>query len=360
MRNLTLKTRLLSVLALALAPAIALAVARAWEKFEHATAIARSDPVSMAAGLDGAALWLWTDIGMILLSSLVALGALWAAADRWCLRPLRPIQAAAAAIARGNFMPPRPTGPTTPEMDALTQDVFSLGAAISAREADLRASLDQREHMLREIHHRVKNNLQMILSLLNLQADKIRSPRLLRLFGDAQNRVLALSILHQHLYERSDWSSVDFHAYISDLVSHLSARRGRTDKPAVSCTVQAPVISVGPDTAIPVGLIVTEAVSNAFGHAFADTVSPEVRISAEETGGEILVAINDNGSGLGDAREALEGHQRLGVTLMRGLAGQLGGSIDMSTNLEGGTRVLLRFPKPRPPERSSGAGLATG
>jgi two-component sensor histidine kinase len=72
--------------------------------------------------------------------------------------------------------------------------------------------------MLREIHHRVKNNLQMISSLLNLQAGEIRSPRIRRFFGDAQNRVLTLSILHRHLYERSSWALVDFQQFISDLV----------------------------------------------------------------------------------------------------------------------------------------------
>ena len=82
--------------------------------------------------------------------------------------------------------------------------------------------------MLREIHHRVKNNLQMISSLLNLQAGEIRSPRIRRFFGDAQNRVLTLSILHRHLYERTSWSLVDFQRFISDLVRQISVGRRRT------------------------------------------------------------------------------------------------------------------------------------
>ena len=90
-----------------------------------------------------------------------------------------------------------------------------------------KAGLEQRDHMLREIHHRVKNNLQMISSLLNLQAGEIRSPRIRRFFGDAQNRVLTLSILHRHLYERSSWSLVDFQQFISDLVRQISVARPR-------------------------------------------------------------------------------------------------------------------------------------
>lgn len=338
MRRLTLNARLLLVLALALTPAVVLAALDAWQKFILASEIPQTA---------SAALGLGADIVMIALSALVGLGALWVAAERWCLRPLRPIQAAAAAIARGNFAPPRPTGPTTPEMDALAHDVFALGAAISARESALQMSLKQREHMLREIHHRVKNNLQMILSLLNLQADKIRSPRILRLFGDARNRVLALSILHQHLYERSDWSSVDFQAYIADLVDQLSARRSRQDRSTVRCRVKALVMEVGPDTAIPVGLIITEAVSNAFSHAFTNTLAPEIFITAALNDGTIMVTIDDNGSGIGEDSTAPGRKQGLGVTLMHGLAAQLGGSIDILPRAEGGTRVWLQFRKPR-------------
>ena len=102
--------------------------------------------------------------------------------------------------------------------------VSEMAAAIASREHELKAGLEQRDHMLREIHHRVKNNLQMISSLLNLQAGEIRSPRIRRFFGDAQNRVLTLSILHRHLYERSSWSLVDFQQFISDLVRQISVR----------------------------------------------------------------------------------------------------------------------------------------
>jgi two-component sensor histidine kinase/HAMP domain-containing protein len=358
MRSLSLKVRLLLVLTLALLPGVVLAAADAWHKLVLVSSMPGTAPTySMLAAFDGARLELWSDIGMILLFSLMGLSALWVVAERWCLRPLKPIQAAAAAIAQGNLTPLRPSGPTPPEVAALTRDIFALGATISARETDLRTSLDLREHLLREIHHRVKNNLQMILSLLNLQADKIRSPRILRLFGDTQDRVLTMSILHQHLYERSDWSSVDFQAYIADLVGHLAARRNRRDKPAVRCSVEALVLPVGPDTAIPIGLIVTEAVSNAFVHAFANTVAPEIRVAAAEVDGNIVVTIDDNGSGLSDSLAFLKEKPSLGVTLMHGLAAQLGGSIKASQRPAGGTRVRLWFRKPPPMPKANSATL---
>ncbi len=328
MSSLTLKARLLLILALALAPAVALGIMRAGETVASAS--------------------LWGDIGFILLMALAGLGILWIGAERWCLRPLKPIQAAVAAIARGNFAVRPPIGPTTPEIQALTQDVFTMAEAISVREAALQASLDQREHMLREIHHRVKNNLQMVSSLLSLQADKVRSPRIRRMFGDAQGRMLALSVVHHHLYERSDWSSVDFHAYITDLVDHLSAKRKGGDGPAVQCDVQASVIAVGPDTAIPIGLIVTEAVSNAFDHAFAGVAAPKIRISAQEIGDDIEVSIEDNGVGFEDRRDSMPGERGIGLALMQGLAAQLGGTIRIvpCPSPRVGICIHARFPKP--------------
>ena len=332
MSSLTLKARLLLVLALALAPAVVLAIVSA---NEHTLAL----PLS-AAARDG----LWGDIGLILLIALAGLGILWIGAERWCLRPLKPIQAVVAAIARGNFAVRPPIGPTTPEIAALAQDVFTMAEAITVREAALQVSLDQREHMLREIHHRVKNNLQVVSSLLSLQANKMRSPRIRRIFGDAQGRMLALSVVHRHLYERSDWSAVDFKAYISDLVGHLSANyRGA---PTVRCSVEAPVISVGPDTAIPVGLIVVEAVSNAFRHAFAGVAVPEIGISAREIGDDIEVRIEDNGVGFKEPQGETREERGLGLALMQGLAAQLGGTITIEPCPEVGICVLAGFPKP--------------
>ena len=110
--------------------------------------------------------------------------------------------------------------------------------------------------------------------------------------------------------------------------------------------VQRLVIPVGPDTAIPIGLIVTEAVSNAFDHAFPDSTTPEIRIAAAEVSDNIVVTIDDNGVGFDDSQTALKEGPGLGITLMRGLAAQLGGSVEILRNAEGGTRVRLRFRKP--------------
>jgi two-component sensor histidine kinase len=290
----------------------------------------------------------WGEFAMIVLATLVVLTAVWLGGDRWCVRPLGYIQEFAARVARGESAALVPKGPWTPEMAAVGARVSEMAAAIASREHELRVGLEQRDHMLREIHHRVKNNLQMISSLLNLQAGEIRSPRIRRFFGDAQNRVLTLSILHRHLYERSSWSLVDFQQFISDLVRQISVARPGIERPTPRYQIRAPIMAVGPDIAIPVGLIVTEAVSRALNHDFGSVTIPEIRIEAHEKGEDVELVIEDNG--LDPPRPAgAPGTNRgsFGVTLIRGLAMQLGGEVAIAPRDGGGTRVIVTFPMPR-------------
>jgi two-component sensor histidine kinase len=277
--------------------------------------------------------------------------ALWLGADRWCVRPLRHIQDFAGRVARGESVALEGPPTWTPEMLSVAARVSEMAAAIASREQELKAGLEQRDHMLREIHHRVKNNLQMISSLLNLQAGEIRSPRIRRFFGDAQNRVLTLSILHRHLYERSSWSLVDFQQFISDLVRQISVARPGIERPQPRYTIRAPIMAVGPDIAIPVGLIVTEAVGRALNHDFTAAATPEVRIEAHEKGEEVELVIEDNGL---DQATGNAPRGNFGLTLIRGLAMQLGGEIDMVPRPGGGTRVIVNFPMPRDDAEGTG------
>lgn len=290
----------------------------------------------------------WGEFALILLAMAVVMTAIWLGADRWCVRPLRYIQDFAGRVARGESVTLAPLHPWTPEMVSVGARVSEMAAAIASREQELKAGLEQRDHMLREIHHRVKNNLQMISSLLNLQAGEIRSPRIRRFFGDAQNRVLTLSILHRHLYERSSWSLVDFQQFISDLVRQISVPRPGIERPTPRYQIRAPIMAVGPDTAIPVGLIVTEAVGRALNHDFSGVKVPEIRIEAvEKEGGEAELVIEDNGAETSRGVVGNGARGSFGLTLMSGLAMQLGGEAKISPREGGGTRVVVTFPLPR-------------
>lgn len=292
----------------------------------------------------------WAGFALAVLAAVVVLMVIWLGADRWCVRPLRYIQDFADKVARGEDIKLAPTRPWSPEMASVGAGVTAMAEAIASREAALRAGLEQRDHMLREIHHRVKNNLQMISSLLNLQAGEIRSPRIRRFFGDAQNRVLTLSILHRHLYERSSWSLVDFQQFISDLVRQVSVGRTTAGKAAPRFIIRAPIMAVGPDTAIPIGLIVTEAVSIALSHDFGNAATPEIRIEAVERGGEVELAIEDNGVSRDAGALASDGRGSFALTLIRGLAMQLGGEARVEQKSDGGSRVCVVFPTPAPDE----------
>jgi two-component sensor histidine kinase len=287
----------------------------------------------------------WGGFAAVVLALAGALLAVWLGADRWCVRPLRSIQNFADRVARGEDIELARQRAWGPELASMGEGVKAMAEAIASREAELRAGLEQRDHMLREIHHRVKNNLQMISSLLNLQAGEIRSPRIRRFFGDAQNRVLTLSILHRHLYERSSWALVDFQQFISDLVRQISVGRRSPDLPQPRYHIRAPIMAVGPDIAIPIGLIVTEAVSSALDRSFQGVSMPEIRIEAGDKGGMVELVIEDNGAGPG-GRIRPDVRSGFGLTLIRGLAMQLGGEAEVSSREGGGTRVSVTFPKP--------------
>ena len=291
----------------------------------------------------------WGGFAAVVLAFASALLAVWLGADRWCTRPLRYIQNFADRVARGEDMELARQATWAPELASVGEGVKAMAEAIASREAELRAGLEQRDHMLREIHHRVKNNLQMISSLLNLQAGEIRSPRIRRFFGDAQNRVLTLSILHRHLYERSSWALVDFQQFISDLVRQISVGRRKPNLAQPRYHIRAPIMAVGPDIAIPIGLIVTEAVSSALDRNFDGVTSPEIRIDASDKAGMVELVIEDNGAGAGGSIRP-DVRSGFGLTLIRGLAMQLGGEAGVSSRPGGGTRVTVTFPMPEGPE----------
>lgn len=288
----------------------------------------------------------WRPLVLVVLGWAAALLAVWLGADRWCVQPLRYIREFADRVARGEDIELVARRPWGPELASVGEGVRAMAAAIASREAELKAGLEQRDHMLREIHHRVKNNLQMISSLLNLQAGEIRSPRIRRFFGDAQNRVLTLSILHRHLYERSSWALVDFQQFISDLVRQISVGRRGADRQQPRFHIRAPIMAVGPDTAIPVGLIVTEAVGSALHRARESSITPEIRIEAADRDGTVELVIEDNGPGP-DRLIGPGARGGFGLTLIRGLAMQLGGEARVLVRDGAGMRVVVTFPMPQ-------------
>lgn len=163
----------------------------------------------------------------------------------------------------------------------------------------LDASLKEKELLLREIHHRVKNNMQIISSLLKLQFDYIKDDQYLWVFQDCQNRIKSMALIHENLYHSNDLSRIDFHDYIENLANNLCVFF-KIDTNKILLKIEVDGISLGIDTAIPCGLIINELVSNTLKHAFPNGRDGEIRISLSEieNKNEYELVVSDNGVGL--------------------------------------------------------------
>jgi PAS domain S-box-containing protein len=166
-------------------------------------------------------------------------------------------------------------------------------------EARIRASLQEKEVMLKEIHHRVKNNLQIVSSLLKLQAGYVESPQTLTVLQESQNRIRAMALVHETLYQSQDLASIDFAQYLQQLVSHLSkAYAGMLTGVIIELDIGP--IRLDLDTAVSCGLIVNELVSNALKYAFPSDVrqAGEIKITLhQDKDDQIILEIQDNGIG---------------------------------------------------------------
>lgn len=193
-------------------------------------------------------------------------------------------------------------------------------------EEKIRASLREKEILLKEIHHRVKNNLQIISSLLNLQSAHIRDPRALEVFKEGQGRVRSMALIHEKLYQSEDLARVDFSEYIKNLAAYLF-RSYEVHAGAVRLSVEAEDVLLGVDTAIPCGLIINELVSNSLKHAFPGGTGGSINITLRPAASERLtLTVADDGVGLPEGFDVRD-TPSLGLQLVNTLARQLGGNV---------------------------------
>ena len=204
----------------------------------------------------------------------------------------------------------------------------------------MRASLKEKEVLLKEIHHRVKNNLQVISSLLNLQSNQIKDKEAAQVFRDSQSRVKAMSLVHERLYQSSDLASINFAGYVQDVTRHL-LRSYQSGPRGVKLKMDVDPLAFNIDTAIPCALIINELVSNSMKYAFPNGMEGEICIRLKQTEGEDLhLCISDNGVGFPPDLD-WEQTDSLGLQLVRSLTDQLNGNI--KCQLEAGTRFDIRF-----------------
>jgi two-component sensor histidine kinase len=209
-------------------------------------------------------------------------------------------------------------------------------------ESRLTASLREKEVLLREIHHRVKNNLQVIVSLLALQVPSGAGREVQQAFGESRSRILSMSLVHELLYQSKDLSVIRFDEYLQRLVSRIAGTVGATDG-RIDVRVRAGDVHLDIDAAVPCGLIVNELVSNSFKHAFPGDRRGQVVVSLEEAGGSLVLVVEDDGVGIADAVQ-LDRTQTLGLQIVRSLTAQLRGTAEVIRGR--GTKVRITFPAP--------------
>jgi two-component sensor histidine kinase len=256
---------------------------------------------------------------------------------KWLVR----LTGAASSMSVGDLSVKREFEGAPAEIRELAETLREMASRLDDREADLRQSLAQKQMMLREIHHRVKNNLQTVTSLLNLYARIPRGEAVKQAFADVQMRINALALVHRHLYESQDMQEVDLHPFMTNLCSLLQDGSGVPPR-RVRLSVDIPHVRVTGDRAVPLALLTTEILTNSFKHAFpnqrAGTIS--VRIAREPDGMAKLVIADD---GVGQAERNTDGELpgSMGQTLIEAFTRQLGGEITVAG--PPGTVTTLEF-----------------
>lgn len=205
----------------------------------------------------------------------------------------------------------------------------------------MQASLREKEALLREIHHRVKNNLQITSSLLRLQEGAIDDPQAREVFIATQNRIRSMALVHEKLYQSTNLSQIDFGDYIRTL-GELLMRSFALDPSPVTLRVGGATVLLEIDVAVPCGLIVNELLSNALKHAFPGGRRGTISIELDRSDGWCEVCVRDDGVGLAPSVDP-EHVTTLGLQLVRGLVLQLEGTLAMTSG-EHGTNFSFRFP----------------
>jgi len=210
-------------------------------------------------------------------------------------------------------------------------------------EAQLRTSLREKEVLLQEIHHRVKNNLQVISSLLYLQSRSVEDESVLAVLQDSRSRVRSMALVHEKLYESPDLAHIDFADYVRTLVDHL-IQSYEVDMRAIRLRVNVAKVLLGIDTAIPCGLIIHELVSNALKHAFPQGGGGEIHIELSREDNRFTLTVSDNGVGLPEGMD-FRNSGSLGLQLVNTLVEQLEGTIELDRSE--GTRFTIVFVEPK-------------
>ncbi len=220
------------------------------------------------------------------------------------------------------------------QLSGTVQDI----TPIKENEFRLKQSLKEKELMLQEIHHRVKNNMQVVSSLLSMQSFNIKNKKVLDIFKSIQNRICSMARVHEDLYQSDDFGDVEVEKYIRDLIEHLyDSYRINQDKISLELSLNNVVLDIG--TAMPLGIILNELITNTFKYAYPKDKKGKIVISLHQENNHYILIVKDEG--IGFPEEVFEKAATLGFQLIHGLVQQLNGEIMCS--IENGVKYTINF-----------------
>jgi two-component sensor histidine kinase/CheY-like chemotaxis protein len=233
------------------------------------------------------------------------------------------------------------------QMAKQTKDLVAANAALQTEiaerkqaEEQIKASLKEKEVLLKEIHHRVKNNLQIISSLLKLQARSIKDIQTLEIFNESQSRIRTMALIHESLYQSNDLSKINFAEYLRKLAANLF-RSYEITSSGIKQIINVNDVFLEIDVAVPCGLIINELVSNSLKYAFPSGNKGEIKIELySDKNRHFTLIVSDNGIGLPKDLD-LQKTKTLGLQLVNNLVDQLEGSCEVDSN--GGTEFKIKF-----------------
>ena len=257
--------------------------------------------------------------------------------------PLRALRRAVDQWRAGRPFALGPTADLPVELRGLGLSFKRATRRLARREEQLRNAVQRQDLAMQEIHHRVKNNLQIVASLLNLQASRIRVPEARAEFQAARDRVRALATLHRHLYAHGEVHTINMRSFLLELCEQLFQAMGETEGDRLTLDIEAPEVEMSSDQAVPLSLIVTEAVTNAIKYAYPPGRSGIITVRLRRDADTIELDIQDDGIGIPAGRAETEAGVRdgIGIQLINGFARQLGATLDVDQNL--GTRYRVRL-----------------
>jgi PAS domain S-box-containing protein len=221
-----------------------------------------------------------------------------------------------------------------------------IGSDVTKRkeaESSLKQALEEKELLLKEVYHRVKNNLQVVSSLLGLQSRTVSDPKTLEILRESQNRIKSVTLIHEKLHQSQEFVRVRLPEYVKSLATYLLESYGAAT--SVKLIVNVENIQLDSEKAMLCGFIISELVSNSLKHAFPDRLGGEIRIDLRSSGSqEISLNVQDNGIGLSETVDIADSPS-LGLKLVHALVGQLKGNLIVDRKQ--GTRITIIFtPEP--------------